>query len=317
MRWLYELPLRIRSLFQKDRMERELSDEMRFHLEKLIEVNIAEGMSREDAHYAALRELGGEDQIKEECRDMRRVSYIENLVQDVRYGLRQLRRNPGFTAVAVLTLALGIGANTAIFSLIDAVMLKMLPVQHPEELLVLNWASQGWPYFIHGLDGNSDKDVNGRDTSTSFSYPVFDAIHKQNRVFSGVFGFTDSDSRLNMSVGGQSAWAAGEFVSGDYFSTLGVGAVVGRTLTPADDTETANPAAVISYGYWIERFGRDPSVVGKAVTVNGVPFTLVGVAAPEFFGLEPGRRVETWIPLQTHPQVEPGWSRWIPKGKTL
>src|SRR2546422_9240789 len=126
-RWLYKLPLRFRSLFRKSTVEQELRDELRFHLGKLIEGKIAKGMTPEEARYAALRELGGEDQIKEECRDMRRVNYIENFIQDVRYGLRQLRRNPGFTAVGVLKLGLGIGANTAIFPVGKAVVRRPLP----------------------------------------------------------------------------------------------------------------------------------------------------------------------------------------------
>src|SRR5437773_8202359 len=136
-RWLYKVPLRFRSLFRKSTVEQELSNELRFHLEKLIEEKVAKGMPAEEARYAALRELGAVEQIKEECRDMRRVSYLEDFLQDVRYGLRQLRRSPAFTAVAVLTLALGIGANTAIFSLFDTVMLRLLPVQKPEELVLV------------------------------------------------------------------------------------------------------------------------------------------------------------------------------------
>src|SRR5438876_1057835 len=138
MRWFYKVSLRFRSLFRKSTVEQELTDELRFHLEEVIEEKIAKGTTLEEARYAALSEVGGVEQIKEECRDMRRVNYLEDFLQDIRYGLRQLRRSRGFTAVVVLSLALGIGANTAIFSLIDAVMMRMLPVRQPEQLILLN-----------------------------------------------------------------------------------------------------------------------------------------------------------------------------------
>jgi predicted permease len=235
------------------------------------------------------------------------------LLQDLRYGLRMLSKNPGFTTVAVLTLALGIGANTAIFSLIDAVMLRMLPVRNPEQLTLLTWAAKGSPGImpandiIHSLSGNMDQDKTGRFTSTSFSYPTFEQIHARDDVFSKVFAFADPDP-VNFNVNGQADWANAELVSGDYFSGLGIAAVAGRTITEADDKAGAAPVAMVSYGYWERRFGREATVVGKAITVNSVPFTIIGVTPPEFFGLQPGRSLDVWLPLYTQPQVEPSWT---------
>ena len=228
------------------------------------------------------------------------------LFQDLRYGLRMLTKNPGFTAVAVLSLALGIGANTAIFSLIDAVLLKMLPVQNPQQLVLLDWASHGWPDAVmHDLEGNMNQDKSGRLTSTSFSYPAYEQIRARNRMFSSVLALAANDSQLNVGYNGEPAWAQGRLVSGTFFPTLGVQPVLGRALTPDDDGTGASPVAVISYGYWQRRFGRDPAILGRAITVNSVPVTIVGVSPPEFYGVQPGRAVEVWLPLHAQPQLDP------------
>jgi hypothetical protein len=310
MRWFYKLPLRIRSLLWRRRVEQELSEEIGFHLEKLIGEKVAKGMGPEEARYAALYELGGVDQIKEECRDMRRINYVGNFVQDVRYGLRQLRRSPGFAAVAVLSLALGIGANTAIFSLIDAVLLKALPVQDPQELALLQWSSHGWAAGVIGnVAGDMDQDKAGRMTSPSFTYALYEKIRTHSDVFSSMLALAGNGSDVNLGYQGTPGRADGELVSGTFFSTLGVGPIIGRVFATEDDRLGASPAAVISYAYWERRFGRDTGIVGRRITVNAVPFTIVGVCPPEFYGVQPGRAVDVWLPLHTQPFVEPSWSR--------
>ena len=215
MRWFYKLPLRLRSLLRKSRVEQELSEELRFHLEKLIEEKVARGMKPEQARYAALRELGGVEQIKEECRDMRRLNYIENFIQDLHYGLRMLAKNPGFTAVAILTLALGIGANTAIFSLIDAILVRALPVSHAESLVVLASFSR-----------------NGR--VGDFGYSDYRMISDGNRTFAGVLA-ASSPRRIDVGMGAETEVALGKIVSTNYFSVLGVQSLFGRAFNGEDE----------------------------------------------------------------------------------
>src|SRR6185437_8185376 len=216
-RWTYKLQLRFRSLLHSHRVEDELSDELRFHLGKLVEEKLANGMNPEEAHYAALRELGGLEQIKEECRDMRRVNYVENFLQDTRYGLRQFRRSPGFAAAAVITLALGIGANTAIFTLLDAILLRLLPVHHAEQLYEVRRSGTGEPDRLTG----------------AFTNTLWQNLRQRQDVFSGTaaWGITD----FNLSRGGAVERAQGLWVSGNYFGTLEVRPALGRLITPDDD----------------------------------------------------------------------------------
>jgi putative ABC transport system permease protein len=213
---------------------------------------------------------------------------MATLIQDLRYGIRMLAKSPGFTAVAVLTLALGIGANTAIFTLVNAVMLKSLPVAHPQQLVLLRWES---PHA----------------TTDSLPYPTFSELRDGNSNFAGMFAFHDLE--LATSVEGKAGVAGGELVSGNFFSILGVSVAAGRTFTAEEDrTPGRNAVAIISYEYWRRQFGLDRSVVGKPITLNGVPFNIIGVAARGFDGVSLGDRQDIWIPMMMQAQVMDGRS---------
>src|SRR5579862_9320768 len=204
---------RLHAFFRKEELDGQLSDELAFHLEKQIEQNVAAGMSAEEARYAALRRFGGVDQIKEECRDTWSVRFIDTLLQDVRFGSRMLAKSPAFTAVAVITLALGIGANTAIFSLINALMLRMLPVGHPGQLVEL----------LHKYPAPDEPRMNG------FSQQSYEHFRDNNHVFSGLIGFMPA--HFTVRNGGQEAETLdGEYVVGDYFPVLGMKPAIGRLI---------------------------------------------------------------------------------------
>src|SRR5262245_1614020 len=271
-----------RNLFHKSRVEQELTEELDAYLEMLIEQKIEEGLNPEEARRAALIEVGGKEQVKEKVRDVSLGHHLETLWQDLRYAGRMLRRNPGFAAVAALTLGLGIGANTAIFSVIDAVLLKMLPVKDPERLVLLSHA-------------------NKREALAAFPYKDYRRFRDQNQVFSGALAYRPL--RLNVSVDGQPEPAvAGQFVTGNYYSVLGVNAALGRTIIPDDDRFDAQPVCIISYKYWRRRFASDPAVVGKAIHISGIPFTIIGVTPPEFFGLEVGSSQDISVPVMVWAQ---------------
>jgi predicted permease len=226
---------------------------------------------------------------------------MNTLFQDIRYGLRMLFKAPGFTAVAVLTLALGIGANTAIFSLINAVMLKSLPVKDPQQLVLFQWDDNKWPPPF----GQT-----GWDSKYSFSYPTFQEFRAHNETLSTVFAWVPlgfNDQNTTVGINGEPTLANGEMVTGEYFSGLGVTPLLGRSINEADENPGASRVAVISYAYWTSRFAQNASIIGKNVTLNGIPFTIVGVTPPAFYGVQVGTEPDLWIPFDDKPNMRP-WS---------
>jgi predicted permease len=291
---MHGLRVRWRALFRRAEVERELDEELRYHVERMTEENIAKGMSAEEARRAARIELGGIEQVKEQVRAVRAGAWLGTVMQDARFGLRMLRKNPGFTAVAVLTLALGIGANTAMFSLTDQVLLRFLPVTHPEQLVIVRSPGPNLP-------GHSWSDG---DSAEIFSYPMYKDLRDHNPVFSGLL----ARRKFLASVAGRdgSEPAEAELVSGNYFDVLGVGPAMGRVFTPGDETAPgANPVVVLSYGYWTRHFGSDPSILNKPLIVSGTPLTIVGVSRAGFSGVQVGQEPEIFVPITMKAQMMP------------
>ncbi len=311
MRQLRAWLVRLGGFFRRKRSERELAVEMESHLQMHVEDNLRAGMSAAEARRSALVKLGGVEQTKEICRARRGLPFLETFLQDLRFAARMLVKNPGFTAVAVLTLALGIGANTAIFSLLSAVMLQSLPVRHPEELVVLRWSAHDRP---HDIGSSSYGDCHATQwqaplyAGCSFSYPIFNEVRAQKEFFSNAMAFA-GPARLDLSGNGPASIARGELVSGNYFQTLEVHAALGRTLEPSDEEQGAPPVAVLSYGYWQSAFGAASGAIGRAIRLNGVPFTIVGVADPRFTRLTPGKSQDMWLPLSQVVPLGLHWSR--------
>ena len=292
---LSDLLYRLRAFFRRKSMEAELDEELRAHLERQVEKYIQSGLPREEAARRARLDFGGLEQVKEECRDARGVNLVETLIQDVRYGLRLLAKNPAFTAVAVLTLALGIGANTAIFTLVDAVMLKSLPVANPQELYRVGNGDNCC--MIGEFQGNWG----------IYSYSLYQQFRDHTPEFSQMAAFQAGLGDLSVRRGGASQLAeayVGEFVSGNYFTMFGVSASAGRLIAPTDDRPGAPPVAVMSYRAWQQHFGLDRSVIGATFIINTMPFTVAGIAPPGFFGdtlrSDPP---DFWLSLSTEPAL--------------
>jgi putative ABC transport system permease protein len=277
-----DLLFRLRSLFRRATVESEADSELRFHFEHQVEKYIQCGLTREDATRRARLEFGGHEHLKEEIRDARGVNLIETLFQDIRYGLRILGRTPVISCVAILSLALGIGANTAIFSLIDNVMLRMLPVQKPEELMQLGMQSPKSP----NVSPNS-----------IFTNALWEELRNRQDVFSGIFAW--SSTQFDLAQGGAVHNVSGLFASGDYFATLGVYPAAGRLITAADDKRGCPGVAVVSYGFWQDHFGGAPSAVGSALSLDNHIFEVIGVSAPGFFGVDVGNKFDVAVPICT------------------
>jgi predicted permease len=268
--------MRFGGLFSKQRRDGELAAELESHLQMHIEDNLRAGMTPEEARRQALLKLGGVEQTKENYRDLRGLPWLESFLQDVRFGLRMLRKNPGFTAVAILTLALGIGANTAIFTLIDSVMLRPLPVKEPQQLVQITRVADG--------------------QNQPLSYPQFSQLTAQMHSISGAFARQGTNAVLT--IDGVEEQVTGEIVSGDYFQVLQLKPAAGRLLSTQDDeAQGASPVAVISFDFWRRRFAQDPNVLGKAFSVSGHVFTIVGVTPESFTGIVRGQDPDVTFPL--------------------
>ena len=286
-------------MFGRKRKENDFTDEIKAHIQLESERLRGQGLSEYEALAAARRAFGNVTRAEERFYESHRWFWWDQLRQDVRYGLRMLAKSPGFAAVAILTLALGIGANTAIFSLIDAVMLRSLPVEDPSQLVLLQWSARNSPN-VHGYqsagDCANDMRLGAKNPGgCSFSEPVFREMAQAN-IFSAMAAFANT-GRLDLTGNGSPSVINGQLVSGDFFRTMGLKAATGRLLDATDDKPAAAPVAVLNYGYWQSAFGGSRDVVGRTIELNNVPFTIIGVAEQRFTGITPGSDYDVWLPL--------------------
>lgn len=281
------LSVLIQNLRYRQKVEQELDDEIRSYVEMSVDLKMAEGISREQASHLVRLETGGVDPVKEAVRDVRLGASVQQVFRDVLYAARMLRRSPGFASVAVLTFALGIGANTAMFALFDAVVLRSLPVTEPHQLFLLH-------------------EVNPREEGPAWlSWPGLRRL-QQSLPSGGQITALAGPTRFNMASGsGQIEPIYGQLVSGNYFSFLGVRPALGRVLNEDDNRSRGGPpVAVLSHSAWTRRFGGDPQVVGRTLTVNGTVLTIIGVAEAGFYGVSLGELTDLWLPAAMQHEVK-------------
>jgi predicted permease len=270
-------------VLRRRQFDRDLDEEMRLHRELREQEEIERGLSPKEAHYAAQRRFGNDLVLREESRDMWGWNWLETFLQDIRYGLRTLAKSPGFAAVALLTLALGIGADTAIFQLVDAVRLRTLPVKDPQRLAIVHLKSDQWVW------GN----FNG--PYAEFTYPLWQQVRQRQQAFSSIAVW--SGDQTNLATGGEMDIAQDIWVSGDFFTVLGVHPFLGRLISPIDDQPGCSGGVDLSYAFWQRRFGGAASAIGKTLTLNGHPFPILGVTPPGFYGVSVGDRFDLAVPV--------------------
>ena len=300
MTFLHRVASMISWLFGRSKKEQRLDDELQSFVDMAAAARMRDGASPAEARRLALIELGGIEQTKEQIRTGRHGASFDEAGQNVRYGLRMLARNPGFTAVIVLTLALGIGANTAIFSIVDSLLLRSLPVQDPSRLALL----------IEEAPGDQ----------TVWTYPIWEQIHARHDAFAGAAAWAAVD--FNLAEGGEMNMVRGLWTSGEFFDVLGVSAAIGRTFSASDDIRGGaahGPVVVISHGFWQRHFGGAPDVVGRTLKLERIPFTVIGVTPPGFHGLTVGRTFDVAVPFGVEPLIRGKDSRleirnswWVP-----
>ncbi len=283
---------RLLNWLRRGHLERDLDRELSYHIDRRVADLLASGVRESEARRRAVSEVGGLTQVREEVRDVWLTRWLRDFVYDLRFSARSFLRSPSFTVAVVLSLALGIGSTTAIYSLVDQVVLRALPVYEPERLVLVDW--------------KGDQVADTRGSANLMSYPICRDLQMQDRFFTGVL--CRHLTPANLSFGADPRQATVEIVSGSYFAVLGVRPALGRVLRAADDQPGANPVAVLEYGFWRTQLASAPEVVGRKIWINQQPVTVVGVAAETFRGIDIGEVPAVWIPVTLTAQTIPGWS---------
>ena len=296
---------RVQWWLQGSRKEAQLREELQFHLTKEAEERVAAGLKADEARSAAQRDLGNEARVREDVRAVWTWRPLDELTQDVRYALRTMTTHRAVSIFAALSLALGIGANTAIYSFMDAVLLRTLPVPDPDSLVVMTWHSKPFvnsrasEFVLHSIDGSTYRASDGGTEARIFPYPAFERLREASTPFLSSLFTVFRGGRMNVLLDGQAELTDAQYVSGDFFSGIAIPPGAGRLFIADDDRPGAEPVAVVSAGYAQRRFGTVTNAVGKQIRINDAPFTVVGVTPEGFEGVEPGAAKNLYVPMQT------------------